>query len=320
MDEVIEFCGYPWYLRGNDGSGDSLFARKFENDHFGELTISSKAYDYIHEKKFLYYKFLSLFNEQRLLGIKCSLVANNEHPIQWRDSHLYLSCTVDQFLKLFPSDFIAIQHRSLLSLYRKHPKYGQLLAPFLPFEFFAQDEQELGFILEAMIFKKWLFGDIKWNGNGTPRFNHPFKIESDGWLEIERSINRNRLSQVFIAMWFHDTMNTASDAIKKAIQDSSLNPLRIDEKEHINQISTEIQYEIKNSGLVIADVTGQNQGVYFEAGYAMGLNIPVIWCCRNDEKDKLHFDIRQYNNILWENEDDLYNRLKNRIIAITGLL
>jgi hypothetical protein len=33
----------------------------------------------------------------------------------------------------------------------------------------------------------------------------------------------------------------------------------------------------------------------------------------------LHFDISQYNNILWDDEDDLYNRLKRRLIALKGM-
>jgi nucleoside 2-deoxyribosyltransferase len=106
------------------------------------------------------------------------------------------------------------------------------------------------------------------------------------------------------------------EAIKKSITDCGLEPLLIDEVEHTNFIPLEIQAKIKNSGYMIADLTTQNHGAYFEAGYAMGLNIPVIWCCKEDEKTKLHFDIRQYNNILWQNEEDLYIRLKKRLEAV----
>jgi hypothetical protein len=246
-------------------------------------------------------------------------VANDEDPIQWSDEYLYISCTVDQFLKEFPSNVMLIQERALLSLHNRYKNYGQRIDSILPFHFFARDQQELGFILNSMIEKEWLKGEVKPNGDGTIRLIYPFSIAVKGWVEIENQIAKNNLSQVFIAMRFHESTNLARDAIKRAIQHSSLNPLRIDEKEHINKICSEIQYEIKNSGLVIADVTGQNQGVYYEAGYAIGLNIPVIWCCRSNEADQLHFDTRQYNHILWKDEEDLYNRLKARIIAITGL-
>jgi hypothetical protein len=317
-ESQTEYFGQPWYLLGQSET-NGYFIRTLKNDHFGELTISGNALEYLQQKEDIYYKLFSLLHEKSLLGLRCSLVANNEDPIKWRDEYLYISCTVDQFLKGFPSNVMLIQQRALLSLHNRYKNYGQRIDSILPFHFFARNQQELGFILNSMIEKEWLKGEVKPNGDGTIRLIYPFSIAVKGWVEIENQIAKNNLSQVFIAMRFHESTNLARDAIKRAIQHSSLNPLRIDEKEHINKICSEIQYEIKNSGLVIADVTGQNQGVYYEAGYAMGLNIPVIWCCKGDEADKLHFDTRQYNHILWEDEEDLYNRIKARIIAITGL-
>ena len=34
-----------------------------------------------------------------------------------------------------------------------------------------------------------------------------------------------------------------------------------------------------------------------------------------DDVDKLSFDTRQYPHIIWENEDDLYNQVVNRLKA-----
>jgi hypothetical protein len=58
--------------------------------------------------------------------------------------------------------------------------------------------------------------------------------------------------------------------------------------------------------------------VYYEAGFAVGLPIQVIWSCRKDNPADLHFDIRQYNCIDWETPADLRNRLHNRIAALIG--
>ena len=41
--------------------------------------------------------------------------------------------------------------------------------------------------------------------------------------------------------------------------------------------------------------TSKDSYLYFEGGYAMGNNIPVIWCCRKDEIEKVHFDTNHYN-------------------------
>ena len=76
--------------------------------------------------------------------------------------------------------------------------------------------------------------------------------------------------------------------------------------------------EIKNSRFVVADVTDQRPGVYFEAGYAMGLGLPVIWSVREDDLQKVHFDTRQYNHIVWRAAVDFVQQLYNRVSAVIG--
>ena len=45
----------------------------------------------------------------------------------------------------------------------------------------------------------------------------------------------------------------------------------------------------------------------------MGLGKEVIQICQKDVK--LHFDIAQKNTIMWENENDIIEKLANRIKA-----
>ena len=66
---------------------------------------------------------------------------------------------------------------------------------------------------------------------------------------------------------------------------------------------------------MVADFTGQLAGVYYEAGFAMGLGRTVIWCCRKDEIGKLHFDTNHKNHIDWETPEDLREGLYRRIRA-----
>lgn len=63
---------------------------------------------------------------------------------------------------------------------------------------------------------------------------------------------------------------------------------------------------------------GVRGGVYFEAGFALGLNIPVIYMCKDDQIDNVHFDTRQYNHILWKDAKELKEKLSNRISATIG--
>jgi nucleoside 2-deoxyribosyltransferase len=94
--------------------------------------------------------------------------------------------------------------------------------------------------------------------------------------------------------------------------------VRVDRVEHVGKIDDEIIAQIRRSRFVVADFTGHRAGVYFEAGFAMGLNLPVIWSCRRDHIDELHFDIRQFNCIDWTDPDELADRLQKRIEAVIG--
>lgn len=108
-------------------------------------------------------------------------------------------------------------------------------------------------------------------------------------------------------------------AIKAAIEnsDGKYHALRVDKEEYNDKIDDKIISEIRRSKFVVTDVTMQRPSVYFEAGYALGMNIPVIWACREDEinNNKLCFDSRQFKHISWKDEKDYYEKLLNRINA-----
>ena len=131
-------------------------------------------------------------------------------------------------------------------------------------------------------------------------------------------------SQAFIAMWFDSSMKLVRETMLSAIKNAGYEPLIIDQKHHINKIDDEIIAEIRRSRFMVADFTqdqrGSRGGVYYEAGFAHGLGIPVIFTCREDWLEKIHFDIRQYNCIRWKDNDleKLQKDLANRITAILG--
>jgi nucleoside 2-deoxyribosyltransferase len=143
-------------------------------------------------------------------------------------------------------------------------------------------------------------------------------------FEILEEMDRGQAtSQAFVAMWFDDSLKAAYDeGFRKAIVDSGYKPMRIDRKEHLNKIDDEIIAEIRRSRFVVADFTCEPDkargGVYFEAGFARGQGIPVVWTCRKDSLESVHFDTRQFNHIVWESVEDLYTQLKNRIEAVIG--
>jgi len=154
--------------------------------------------------------------------------------------------------------------------------------------------------------------------DGSVGFGSDVTVTVKGWnriIELEKGTNPES-NQAFIAMWFNQEMNIASETgFKRAIRDAGFEPIRVDDREHNGKIDDQIIAEIRRSKFVICDFTGQRGGVYFEAGFAMGLGLPVIWTCRQDFLNATHFDTRQYNHIVWTDEEDLYKQLYNRIRA-----
>lgn len=168
------------------------------------------------------------------------------------------------------------------------------------------------------------------------------KIDSgDGsgfvWLTVEGAEEASRVrdeplnDKAFIAMWFSSEVADAYDlGIEPAVRAAGYDPVRIDRKEHNNKIDDEIIAEIRSSRFLIADFTcgiidvqGEKNsiprgGVYYEAGFAAGLGIPVIWSVREDQIGDVHFDTRQYNHITWADAGDLKTKLENRIKATIG--
>lgn len=106
-----------------------------------------------------------------------------------------------------------------------------------------------------------------------------------------------------------------AEGFVKALRETGYQPVRADRPEHNDKIDDRIIADIRRSGLVVADYTGHRGGVYYEAGFARGLNIPVVSTCRSDHFAELHFDVRQYSTIEWSNNGELRDKLIARIKA-----
>ena len=124
-------------------------------------------------------------------------------------------------------------------------------------------------------------------------------------------------------MWFDDSVESAYyEGIAPAIQDCGFDAKRIDLDPTVDKIDDAIISEIRRSRFLVADFThgvkGARGGVYYEAGFAQGLGIPVIFTCRKDMIDEIHFDTRQYAHIQWDTTCELRNSLRDRILARIG--
>ena len=61
-----------------------------------------------------------------------------------------------------------------------------------------------------------------------------------------------------------------------------------------------IEDEIRRCRFLIADLSDDNAGAYWEAGFAEGLGKPVIYICSAKKVDAVHFDANHRHMIKWD--------------------
>ncbi len=144
-----------------------------------------------------------------------------------------------------------------------------------------------------------------------------FRITPKGYNFINENQKSGNLSNnCFVAMSFGESeYSIYNNAIKPALIEMNYNPIRVDEiNSDVGQtINDLIISEIKRSKFMIADLTKQKNGVYFEAGYCMGQNKKVILTCNKSDFPNVHFDLNHYPIIIYNDNMDLKEKIKLKI-------
>lgn len=147
-----------------------------------------------------------------------------------------------------------------------------------------------------------------------------FSLTFDGLQYVENLQSTNKSSKnVFLAFNFETELNDVfSTYVREAVEESGLNCIIVNQNntEHDKSITDEIIGKLKSSRIVIADFTNHRNSVYFEAGFAMGMKIPIIWVVQKGHEENMSFDTRQYPHIVWENGEDLKKQIMDRIKVI----
>lgn len=260
-------------------------------------------------------KIISAIIEGRFRGEKRSVVIYNQNPPNLQAKYNWI-VSVDELIRSYPRTAGEMIDRALLNCAAMHPKPGESIQLSGAGEclLYADDREGCEWMLRQLESS----GYISLNDDGTQDALASFSIESAGWKHIGELKRRpaENAPQAFVAMHFHEDMEPFyKDGIRPAIEaDGKTRCVRIDGVHHNNKICDEIIAAIRRSRYVVADFTGNRGGVYYEAGFAHGLGIPVIWTVRDTTKE-LHFDTRQYNHIVYKDADELKRLLTDRIAA-----
>jgi len=230
---------------------------------------------------------------------------------------------VDAILMLptIPRSITDRLHKLMEAISRRSPYFGAEIAlasyrdyPLAYLEHVSEQlEQRHPFhkLLEQIIQRGWA-------GQSS---NHRYYLTAAGIEHLEKLRQSNPESRdCFVAMKFGDAFldRAYKEGIVPAVQRAGYRPVQMAYLEHNNNILDEMLAAIRRSRLLVADLTRQNQNVYFEAGFAHGLGIPVIYTCFEDDASNIRFDTQQFSQIRWATAEDLAVKLKNRILATIG--
>ena len=131
----------------------------------------------------------------------------------------------------------------------------------------------------------------------------------NGWERYEQEKRGDFQSNYgFIAMQFNDPVldvfveNTVKPFVK---EDTGYNLVDMRDVATAGLIDNIMRVRIRDAAFVIADLTHDNRGAYWEAGYAEGLGKPVIYICERAKFEKYgsHFDTNHCTTILWSKEE-----------------
>jgi hypothetical protein len=154
-----------------------------------------------------------------------------------------------------------------------------------------------------------------------------------GWREYkELKKGRSDSKTVFMAMQFDkDQRKNIDDIVKPVVEKFDFQLYLLPEfymKE--NTIDLKLRNAIRDSRLLICDLTHKNNGAYFEAGFAEGLGKPVIYICElsafedaeknkgkdGDKSKRLHFDVEHQEIYKWkEGSEDSIKKFQSDIEA-----
>ncbi len=281
-------CGKIGYLKGGK---------------FNQINVSVENHD----------KYAIIACEKKLKGYDNYILCNYMPHIR----------IINTFKELTKMDFVTCENfidnykdpkpheifdRSLQNLEELGGEHGEELEISSLSLFYSKDVNQRDYVIKELEKKGYI---IQRNDK------YICQIASKGWQRLsELDKTTTDSNQAFVAMWFNDSMKDIyENGIKKAIEESGYDPLKINDKPHNNSITNEIIAEIKRSKFMVADFTGLRAGVYYEAGFARGLGKEVISIVQEDDLKKLHFDTKQINHITYKDAGDLYKKLLNHIRA-----
>ena len=129
----------------------------------------------------------------------------------------------------------------------------------------------------------------------------------EGWRYYEKLL-KGKISgnRGFMAMKFDNKFlrRVVDKHFKPAAKQAGYELAALDDQPAAGLIDDRMLVAIRTSAFVVADLSDDNLGAYFEAGFASGLGKPVFFTCERKkwERQKTHFDTNHHYTIPWDSK------------------
>jgi len=123
----------------------------------------------------------------------------------------------------------------------------------------------------------------------------------------------------FVIMSFSEDKRLADFyrfGIKAAVEGAGYRCARVDEVEHNRRITDLVLQQIESSRFVVADLTEARPNCYYELCWAHRAKKDVVLSVHSSTP--IHFDVKDYNFIVYESASELHDRLHRRIVESIG--
>jgi hypothetical protein len=181
-------------------------------------------------------------------------------------------------------------------------------APSLPFIIGVSSLSGLDYLMEQMTNE----GLLKFGNQTIDRSFIEVELTFDGWKEYEslkKGLSDDRLA--FMALQFNnvDLKCVIENCFRPAIKKTGFELRLLNDRDHqrAGLIDDRLRVAIKSSRFLLVDLTDNNNGAYWEAGYGEGLGKPVIYTCNSDVFNEraakgggTHFDTNHHLHIMWQ--------------------
>lgn len=210
----------------------------------------------------------------------------------------------DNFIRLLGDRFDSARSPVLIDSYQHLSLIG------------APTPQDLSFLVNGIykIEQITTFGSyVNPSGESIEKIFARYEVQPSltlaGWARYEELVRTKSDSDIgFMAMPFSskDIVNLYKETYKNAASVAGFRLHSLLDDHRPGLIDEKLKVEIRRAAFIVADVTDPNPNVLWEAGFAEGLNKPVIYSCREDKwnsvKEKT-FDTNHLYTIIWKPDE-----------------